>query len=245
MNQSTPVEPLATPTRARVVDQIVEILTDAVISGRFAPGTSLPPERDLAAQLEVNRTSLRQALSRLEQLGLVASHQGRGTIVLDPVENPDPHVMSRLIDHVGPSLIAELFEVRGGIVAWAARLAAERATEADVVGLRAALRAVGEARGSADRQLAEMLWFTALVDATHNRALRLLVGWVGRAYGDAAVSFEPAFADEADIVAPLETIVRAIERHRPAAAERAMLAYAGASGARMLAAFEHRRPGTR
>ncbi len=53
-------------------------------SGEWAPGTRLPPERDLCRVLDISRATLRQALAELEQRGLITRHQGRGTFVTRP-----------------------------------------------------------------------------------------------------------------------------------------------------------------
>ena len=53
-------------------------------SGEWAPGTRLPPERELCRILDISRATLRQALAELEQRGLISRHQGRGTFVTRP-----------------------------------------------------------------------------------------------------------------------------------------------------------------
>lgn len=57
-------------------------------SGAWAPGTRLPPERELCRELEVSRATLRQALDELEERGLITRHQGRGTFVTRPRVQP-------------------------------------------------------------------------------------------------------------------------------------------------------------
>jgi len=65
---------------------VAEQLVAEIMSGKFRPGDRLPTERELAEQLCVNRSSIREALKRLEQLRLVHIQQGSGIRVLDPSE---------------------------------------------------------------------------------------------------------------------------------------------------------------
>jgi GntR family transcriptional regulator len=61
--------------------QLAELLEQEIVSGRWEPGLRLPSEIDLCSHFGVSRTTLRQALGRLEQEGLVSRHKGRGTFV--------------------------------------------------------------------------------------------------------------------------------------------------------------------
>ena len=61
--------------------QLAELLEHEIISGRWEPGLRLPSEHDFCRHFHVSRTTLRQALSRLEQEGLISRHKGRGTFV--------------------------------------------------------------------------------------------------------------------------------------------------------------------
>lgn len=238
MDQSSTTAPLlATPSRSRLVDQIVEILVDAIVGGRYVPGGTLPAERLLAEQLGVNRASLRQALSRLEQVGLVESRQGVGTVVLDPASNTDPTVLSRLVPHLGPAMIEEVLEVREGVAALVARLAAERATDPDRESLREKAAEVRDAPDARSRQHAELAWFGTLVATARNRPLTLLLRWFWEVYGGAEDTFTPAFDDPDPLVAALDRVVDAVADGRGAAAEDAMRDYASESGRLMAAAY--------
>lgn len=64
-----------------LADATSEALQRAILSGQFLPGSQLPPEFDLMAQLGVSRTTLREALKRLEEQGLILRRRGRGTYV--------------------------------------------------------------------------------------------------------------------------------------------------------------------
>jgi GntR family transcriptional regulator len=61
--------------------QLAALLEHEIVNGAWDPGTRLPSELDLCTHFGVSRTTLRQALGRLEQAGLISRHKGRGTFV--------------------------------------------------------------------------------------------------------------------------------------------------------------------
>jgi GntR family transcriptional regulator len=63
--------------------QLAELFEKEIVSGRWAPGARVGSESELCARYGLSRTTIRQALSRLEQEGLVSREKGRGTFVSD------------------------------------------------------------------------------------------------------------------------------------------------------------------
>ena len=57
-------------------DQIAEELILDVLTGSYRPGERLPSERDLAARFEANRGAVREAMKKLEQIGLAEISPG-------------------------------------------------------------------------------------------------------------------------------------------------------------------------
>ncbi len=64
--------------------QAIEALTEMIVSGRLKTGSQLPPEEELAGQLGISRSTLREALGHLETRGYIARRQGIGTFVTIP-----------------------------------------------------------------------------------------------------------------------------------------------------------------
>lgn len=229
------VQPIDTARSPRRSDVAVEALLARIVDGELPAGALLPPERELADELDVNRTSLRQAVGRLEQMGVVASHQGRGTVVLDVTRATDPDVVGRLLARLGPSILHELFEVRTALGGLVGRLAAARATAADRDRIRLAQGRVLAAEGAGALQEAELELFADLVVATGNRPLQSLMRWLEAAYGRSGDVFTAAFADREVVVADLTAVVAAVGAGDEDQAEAGVRDYATRSAQRMLA----------
>jgi GntR family transcriptional repressor for pyruvate dehydrogenase complex len=111
----------------KIADQVVGALQEWLRSGELTPGMRLPPERELAARLGVSRTSLRDALRRLELLGYLDARQGDGTYVRVPGAEAVAQPFRNLVRTV-PQNAADLLEFRMLLEPEVAALAAARLT---------------------------------------------------------------------------------------------------------------------
>ena len=171
------IVPFRAPARRRLHEDVAEQLRDAIIDGRFAAGAKLPPERDLALEFQVNRTSVREAIKVLEGLGLVSVRQGDGATVR-PLEDASLEVLGPMIFHGGrvePTLVAEMGEVMRPLLLEMGRLAIERARPADLVAIRR-LRdhAADPSRSREERYRALHDLLVVLADMTRNRVWQML-----------------------------------------------------------------------
>lgn len=69
--------------------QIHDAVRSAVMAGALGAGMRLPPERELAAALGVNRTTIMHAYQELAADGMVEARPGRGTVICTPLAHPD------------------------------------------------------------------------------------------------------------------------------------------------------------
>jgi GntR family transcriptional regulator, transcriptional repressor for pyruvate dehydrogenase complex len=127
-------------------EETVERLGTAIRLGLLPPGTRLPPERDLADELGISRSTLRQALTTLVQSGHLISRRGRsgGTFVAD--EPPLTH--DRSAEPLDFDRARAVLDYRITVETGATVLAAERATEEDLDLLGALTEEMGATEGA-------------------------------------------------------------------------------------------------
>src|SRR5580698_9293485 len=122
-NKNTPKGEVASPPEQLLADVAFAKIEEMIITRRLPPG-SMISEVQLAAELEMGRTPIREALQRLRQIGFVEMHPRRGTLV------SATDVRQQL----------ELLEVRRPLEEVVAQAAARRASDPE----REALRVLGE-----------------------------------------------------------------------------------------------------
>jgi DNA-binding FadR family transcriptional regulator len=119
---------LISPVRAIATHELVaEQLRNSIILSRFLPGQKLPPERHLAAQLGVSRTTVREAVRAVEAEGLVETRRGAtGGIFVRSWFKQGPELHRLVTTHY--DRLTAIFEFRIPNECAATRLAAERRT---------------------------------------------------------------------------------------------------------------------
>jgi DNA-binding FadR family transcriptional regulator len=148
-------DPLLRPVKdGNTFEQTVERLATAIRMGVVETGERLPPERDLADQLNVSRVTLREAIKALNQAGYVMSTRGRtgGTVVTyDPKHRPAGDAR-REARKLGAPAVLDALAFRAVVEPGAAELAASRGLDQiDRDRLLAALERCNEADGQTRR----------------------------------------------------------------------------------------------
>ncbi|MER6687258.1 FadR/GntR family transcriptional regulator [Streptomyces olivaceoviridis] len=209
--------------------RVVDELGRRVVGGVWEPGTPLPVEDALAAEIGVSRGVVREAVKALVAKGMLHVRPRTGTRVLPPEHwnHLDRDVLRWKQAGDAAALLRDTGELRRIVEPEAARLAADRAGPDDVRVLYDSLAAMEAAAAEPGRRgyvEADIAFHRALLDASGNR----LLGSLGRAVGIALehsflISTQTPGAVEASLPGH-RAVVEAVEARDPAAAAAAVLA---------------------
>jgi DNA-binding FadR family transcriptional regulator len=213
------------PTRLSVV--VVGALVDAIVGGRYPPGTLLPPEPVLCQSFDVSRSVVREAMKVLEEKGLARARQGHGTTVSPPDEwnMLDPAVLDAAIraDETMEILDA-LVDVRVALESAMARTAAQSMGEADLAELGDLLEEMSTQLRDPERYLAsDTRYHDFIMRCSGNRLGRSIIRAI-HPHARASSRYNPP-ADEASIRlahAGHTAIYEQLRRHDPEGATAAM-----------------------
>lgn len=117
--------------QVRISDAKAQKILDLIESGSLKVGDRLPGQRDLAKQMQIGRSSLREAIRYLEVLGVLETRPGLGTYVIsDKAKTLDYPLDRWLIENRDD--VYMVFEAREAVEAKAAELASKRAKQEDI-----------------------------------------------------------------------------------------------------------------
>jgi DNA-binding FadR family transcriptional regulator len=127
-------------TQGGLVDRVVNEIQSVIVNGQLEPGAKLPPERELAEELGVSRTVIREAVRILVAKGLLETKPGVGTIVRQVTRDQIVEPLSLLLQtQEGGISIEHLHQVRRMLEVEIAGLAALQASEEDIADLKQVL----------------------------------------------------------------------------------------------------------
>jgi GntR family transcriptional regulator, transcriptional repressor for pyruvate dehydrogenase complex len=206
-----------------VAGRVFSRLVEDVLSGRYEPGEKLPTQRALAAELDVNMASVREAVKRLEQLGLVEVRQGDAMRVTDWRTSGGldviAHVLFAAAGGLDRDMLGQLMEARRLMLGESARLAAERRDDDQARRLEALAERIAEAPDDAAAQALDFAFFSELVEAAGNVVLVLVMNSIRRIYFARGELFVPIVGIPRE---PYARAARAVKRRQPEAAARAV-----------------------
>lgn len=149
----------------RKYERVVDSIKDAISKGTLAYGDPLPPERQMIDDMGVSRSSLREAFSVLELLGLIESIPGKGRFVRHPQASGGE---TGEIPLEGAAVL-ELMEARRILDPAIATVAAQKASPSDLTKMR---RVLSTTRGDLDdrrrRAQSDFDFHLAMAEGTHN-----------------------------------------------------------------------------
>jgi DNA-binding FadR family transcriptional regulator len=215
-------------TMKNVHGNTVDHLGEAIVAGRYGPGSPIPPEPKLCEELGVSRTVIRESVKSLVAKGLVTTGPKVGTRVLPPEQwnwfDPDVIVWQAKAG-LTPEFLADLQDLRRVMEPAAVRMAAQRATAQDIAGIEAAYEGMRRAvEEGGDYVTYDLLFHQGLLRACRNRMIVQMSKALGallrtsfeistarkdgprsslplhRAVLDAVIARDPARAEQAIIV---------------------------------------------
>jgi GntR family transcriptional repressor for pyruvate dehydrogenase complex len=214
------LEPIKQETATMIVSQqLIRLLSEGILR----PGDKLPPERDLARQLQVGRTTVREALKLMTLNGILEAKRGDGTYVRRDFQEFLAKNINWLL-LLSDREVNNIFEVREGLEVKTAGLAALRATPEDI-GRIAIFREMSQIHGrniELETDL-DMQFHNAIATAAQNELLsHIMLSLQGffRRY----ITIASEMTDRLEsTINEHEAIYQAIVGRNPEAAERAMI----------------------
>lgn len=203
-------------------DLTFERLQTLIVSGRLKAGDRLPSEPDLAKALNVGRSTVREAKQALIMQGLLESRGKLGTFVVALTAVSD---LKRLMGFLSDPTLHDLHEARQVVEVAAIRLAAERATSADLEEMRQTIEhlKVGFARKDPEVWIRMVDFHRKIVQTSGNRVLVSIFDLLARLVRLHQVPFYQSIANPESELRSHQQLLHLIEQRVPEAAATEMI----------------------
>ncbi|EHR72688.1 transcriptional regulator [Burkholderiales bacterium JOSHI_001] len=207
---------------------ILDTLGEAIVSGHYGPSGAVPPEAMLCEALGVSRTVVREAIKSLVAKGLVTTGPKVGTRVTPPAQWNwfDPDVVTwQTKAGLTREFLRDVQELRRIIEPAAVRLAADRATPAEIAVIEAAFAGMKDAvENGGDYVRHDLAFHLGLLRACHNRMLVQMSDALGALLRTAVAISTRRPNGPANSLGLHRAVLDAVIERAPQKAERATLA---------------------
>ncbi|MEO8289295.1 MAG: FadR/GntR family transcriptional regulator [Chloroflexota bacterium] len=209
--------------RRSVAEEISTRILTLLRERELRPGDKLPPERELAAMLQVSRPSLREALSALALMNVIEIRQGDGTYVT----SLEPHRLLEQLEfifHLDSSLIAQLFEARKIVEVGCVALAAGRIDDEGIQQLEGIVERSQQSFGDAEAFLhADLDLHRVVSESSCNPVLIRFMESISYLGKQSRKITGTSLAVRRRSIQDHKAIVAALKAHDPIAASAAMM----------------------
>ena len=202
-----------------LTDEAIEKIKAMIVSGTLHAGDRLPKEADLAADLGLSRSSLREAVKALSLVNILDVRRGDGTYVTSLEPPVLLEALSFIVDFHRDTSVLEFLRVRRILEPAATAMAAERVTAEDIDGLRKLLDSLGPEPAVEDLVATDMEFHRRIAACSGNSVLCSLLETLSGPTTRARIwrGLTQAKASERTI-AEHRAIVDALASHDPEAA---------------------------
>jgi GntR family transcriptional repressor for pyruvate dehydrogenase complex len=157
-------------------DKAISVIKELIRSGRLPPGSKLPPEAQLAAQLGLSRNLTREAVKALVVARVLEIRRGDGTYVTSLAPGVLFEGLASAVELLRPDTLMELVEVRRVFEPSATALAATRIGDDHLAEIRRHLEAMRAAQNDVEAlNKHDVAFHRAVIDAAGNETLTTLM----------------------------------------------------------------------
>ena len=213
-------------TKVSITDKVVEAIKEYIITGNYSSGDKLPSENGLSQQLQVGRSTIREALRILQAMGYVDIQHGRGAFVAQPRDITAS--IAKNWFSVNNYKIADIMEVRLAVEQMMAKLCATNMTDNELASLMEIHENFAQAIHTG--QINQIIMFdeyfhAGIAKGSHNPLFITINSQISDALRSYRAHSYSIPENRTHAVKPHQDIIQALVRHDPAEASEAMEAH--------------------
>ncbi|MDY4375103.1 FadR/GntR family transcriptional regulator [Pectobacterium carotovorum] len=169
--------------RNNIAEAVYQKMQKKILSGEWKQGEKLPSEFELSEAFEVSRTSIRSAVQKLRNLGIIYTKHGRGSFVSNEIESFRMQANDKPILHLTKGEFMDMMVFRQTVEFKCIELAAKNATDEDIALIEDALnRMLVNKNDYKKYSQADLDFHMAIINAAHNKVFSHAIKYVKSMY---------------------------------------------------------------